>query len=181
MITVTAWTTATPCEAGRVGGIIDGHLVGSFRTKSHAEGLLMKYGKPATKGLFAAAVISAGMVSSLVARRSSLVARRSSLVAPAAADASTFQDCPQSSFCLYEHANFNGWMISFTRSSVTIGGAWIPNDAVSSAVNKSPVSWCVYENSDRSGRFVTFPPNTQIQDFETYNFNDAASSVDMCP
>ena len=92
-------------------------------------------------------------------------------------------DCPANAFCLWEHDNFNGaW---FAPSG---GGDSFPHfgtkgfDNIStSGYNNTNNRWCLYEEPDFGGRWLTFDPFTQIDNMGfDFQFNDKASSARRC-
>lgn len=96
---------------------------------------------------------------------------------PANADQS---DCPDGYFCLWEHGDYQGLIL--TPSASPEGNpnfGWRSfNDVASSGWNRTGTTWCVFDDINYGGALLyIFPPGTYIA---AVSPNDKASSARPC-
>jgi hypothetical protein len=84
-------------------------------------------------------------------------------------------------FDVFNNAGFQGGFANFTNATIPDLGAdnLNLNDLISSAVNNSDTMMCLFPEANFMGQPISFPPNTQIEQFGPEQ-NDTISSVRPC-
>jgi hypothetical protein len=84
-------------------------------------------------------------------------------------------------FDVFNNAEFQGGFANLTNATIPDLGAnnLQLNDLISSAVNNSGTTMCLFPDANFMGQPIQFPPNTQLGQFDQ-NENDTVSSVRPC-
>lgn len=90
-------------------------------------------------------------------------------------------DCRQGEFCLWDDADYQGRFGFFTSQVANLRQNGL-NDNVSSVINKTDHSWCLYRDADFSGEYRVIRPGQWVPNLRnsTWGFNDMASSARPC-